>query len=495
MTDSSPTLEVPKSVEAEPRSGNRPQGSWLVRFLAASLIIGVTALMFGPFESEVVGGCAIVLMLVLMFLKVPIAVAMVTASVIGLYAVRGPMPVESLLSSLPYQEVSSWELSAIPMYVLMGLLLWKSRLTEKLYDAGRQWLSWLPGGLAFSTNAAGTGLAAISGSTIGSTYALARVGIPEMLKSGYNKRYTLGAVAVASLPGQLIPPSLYLIIFAGIAQVPVGPQLIAGVLPGLVVAACFGTTIVALAVARPALAGGHDRPPLLPWSGRIITLLKVWPVPVLIGLVLGGMFSGVVTATEAGAAGALGALLLTLWYRRKDHPARAISSAATETVATAGVIFLLTVGVYAFSRLLAISGIGPAFTNWVTELGFDRVQFLLVLMVAYLVMGMFMDPLSMMLLTVPLILPTLPALDISALWFGVFVVFMAELSVLTPPVGMLSFVLHKLVQDPEVNQGQSISLGDVFRGVAWFMPVAIVVCLILLFFPEIATYLPDRMGT
>lgn len=496
MTDlatAPPTLTTPPATASAPPSGDGRSG-WLPRLVAVGLLVTLTGLMFGPFVREAVGGFAIAMMLVLIFLKVPVGIALTAPGLLGLVALRGSDAAISLLGTLPYNEVGTWQLSVIPMFVLMGLLLWKSGITEKMYDAARHWLGWLPGGLAIGTNTAGAGLAAVSGSTVGTTYALARIGIPEMLKSGYDKRLAIGAVVVAGLPGQLIPPSIFLVVYAGIAQVPVGPQLIAGVGPGLLVATCFGLMILALSVVRPSLAGhGHQARETVPWGVKLRSAASIWPVPALIAVVIGGMFSGVVTATEAGAAGAFGACLLTLWYRRKDKPLGAVTGAATETVATVGSIFLLLVGAYALSRLLAISGIGSGFSTWVSDLGLGRVSFLLLLVVAYLVLGMFMDPLSTMLLTVPLLIPTLTAMDISLLWFGVFVVFMAELAIVTPPVGLLSFIIHKIAQDPEVNQGQRISLGDVFASIVWFLPVTLVICVLLILFPEVATFLPDRM--
>jgi tripartite ATP-independent transporter DctM subunit len=477
-----------------PGHPDRMRSAWPGRLIPATLVIGLTALMFAPLVREAIGGIAVALMLVLIFLRVQVGIALTVPGLLGLYVLSGLPPLETILSTLPYHEIGRWQLSVLPMFVLMGLLLWKSGMTERIYVVAREWLGWLPGGLAIGTNTAGAGLAAISGSTVGTTYALARIGVPEMLKAGYDRRLAVGAVIVAGLPGQLIPPSIFLVVYAGIAQVPVGPQLIAGIGPGLLVATCFGAMILLIAVARPQLAGGNqDTPDAPPMTERVRNLVSIWPLPALIAVVLGGMFTGVVTATEAGAAGALGACLIALWYQRRAKPWNAIASAANGTVATCGAIFLLLVGAFTLSRLLAVSGIGTGFADWVAGLGLARVQFLLLLVVAYLILGMFMDPLSIMLLTVPLLIPTLNSMDISLLWFGVFVVFMAELGILTPPVGLLSFIIHKITQEPEVNHGQEISLGDVFVAVAWFMPVTLVVCLLLIFFPEVATFLPDRM--
>ncbi|MDV6013502.1 TRAP transporter large permease [Haloechinothrix sp. LS1_15] len=468
---------------------------WTTRIAVPVLVAGCVGIMFLDAPSEVVGVGGIGLLIVLMFIKVPVAAALSVSGLLGLYALRGERAVANVMASIPYDAVASWTLSVLPMFVLMGLLLWRSGISNKIYVAARHWLGWLPGGLAIGTNAAGAGMAAVSGSTLGTTYALARIGIPEMLNAGYHRRLAVGSIVVAGLGGQLIPPSIMLVIYAGIAEVPVGPQLIAGIGPGLLLAACFGITILALCLARPAISGrGSGAAAIVSsWTERLLSAARIWPVPVLITVVLGSMFAGVLTATEAGAAGAFGAVLLALWYKRADKPIGAVRAAATDTVRVIGAILFIIVGAYIFARLLAVSGVAAGFSDWVADVGLGRVEFLLLMMVAYLVMGMFMDPLSMMLLTVPLLIPTLETLDISLLWFGVFAVLMAELAVITPPVGILAFIIHSITADPEVNLGQRITLGDVFRAIGWFLPVAIAFILILIAYPDIATTLPDLM--
>ncbi|MBA0126574.1 TRAP transporter large permease subunit [Haloechinothrix sp. YIM 98757] len=475
--------------------GAHRKGAWWPRVAAPAVAAICVLLMFGPFTRETVGAAAILATVLLIFLKVPVGIALAAPAVAALYALRGPRTLETMLATVPFDAVSQWTLGVIPMFVFMGLLLARSGVTDTLYTAARHWLGWLPGGLAIGTTAAGTGLAAVSGSTVATTYTLARIGIPEMLRAGYDRRVAVGSVIVAGLPGQLIPPSIFLVIYAGIAQVPVGPQLIAGIGPGLLVAFGYATMILALCRLRPSLAGRGTGTRLdgSTWHTRLRSAARCWPVPVLITAVVGSMFTGVLTATEAGAAGALGALLLTLWYKRTDRPLSAVAGAATDTVATVGSVFLLLIGAMILSRLLAVSGIGTGFAQWVTELGLGRVSFLLLLVAAYLVFGTFMDPLSIMLLTVPLLVPTLDTMDISLLWFGVFVVFLAELAIVTPPVGILSFIVHRIVADPEVNGGQTITLGDIFRAVAWFLPVTLVICVLLIVWPGIATFLPELM--
>ncbi|GAA4057624.1 TRAP transporter large permease [Actinomadura miaoliensis] len=494
------TADAPAGAEdpgGRARGGTSDVRSWIVLGLIVATVAGTTCALFLPLVPEAIGALACALMLVLIFLRMPVAIAMTIPALLGVYALRGRPLVESTLTTLPYQQVANWTLSVVPMFILMGLLLWRAGLTESLYSVGRMWLGWLPGGLAVGTNLAGAGLASVSGSSVGTTYALARIGIPEMLKAGYDKRLALGSVVVAGLPGQLIPPSIMLVIYAGIAEVPIGPQLLAGIGPGLLVAALFTVMIVlfarrwAVAEAASGAASEPEAGPAVTWRDRFAGLVRIWPVPLLIVLIVAGMFSGVFTATEAGAVAALVSLLVTLVWRRGSGAWRAVAEAATATVASVGAIFFMLIGVEALSRMLTLTGISNGFAELVEGLNLDRVGFLLLMTVIYIVLGTFMEPLPMMVLTIPILMPTLKALDISLLWYGVFAVFMGELAVVTPPVGILAFIIYSITKDPQVNQGRNISMNDVFRAVWWFMPMAIIVTLVLIFFPQIATFIPD----
>lgn len=471
-------------------------GPWITFSFAMGILAALTVLMFLPLVPEAIGVIACLQMLVLIFLRLPVALAMMIPSLLGMFAMRGWLLVESSLATMPYAETATWSLSVIPMFILMGLLLWKAGLTEALYVAAQRWLGWLPGGLAVGTNLAGSGLAAVSGSSVGTTYALARIGIPEMLKAGYDKRMAIGAVIVAGLPGQLIPPSIMLVIYAGIAEVPVGPQLMAGIGPGVLVAILFTIMIVSFAMLWPAWAGrGGEVGPTFTWAERWRSVVPIWPVPLIIGIIIWGTFSGVFTASEAGAAAALVSLLVTLVWRRNAGPWRAVADAAVATISSVGAIFFMLVGVEMLSRMMVLTGITTGFSEMVEAMDLGRTSFLLMMLLVYLVLGTFLEPLPMLVLTVPILIPTLQALDISLLWFGVFAVFMGELAVVSPPVGILAFIIYSIVKDPEVNRGQKVSMGDVFMAATWFLPMAILVSLLLIFFPEIATYLPDSMGT
>jgi len=479
------------------KESRRP--TWAVALLIGLAVVMTVLIFVFAKEKEVAGGLTVGLMLVLMFMKVPVFLALAVPGVVGMFAIIGSRAAINLLGDVPYSAVASWPLSVLPMFILMGMLLGSSGITTRIYDAARLWFSWLPGGLAVGTNVAGGALAAVSGSTIGITYALGRVGIPEMLKRQYHPRLAIGSTIAAGLPGQLIPPSTFLIIVAGITGAAVGPQLFAGALPGVLMVLMACATIVVISIAIPSFAGRTaEQKAKLPaetitWRARFASLAGVWPVAVLFVAIFGAMFAGILTATEAGALGAFVAVLLTLYFRRKDQPFRALVDGAAQTVVSVGAIFLVLIGAHVLTKLVAVTGIGTFFSDLVIGLGLDRVGFLLVVTVLYLILGMFMDPLAILLFTIPILQPVFGILDIDILWFGVFAVVMGELAILTPPVGILTFIMHTMVQDKSVNLGQKISLKDVFIAVAMFIPGILLMVVLMILFPDFVTWLPSMM--
>lgn len=497
MTD----VKAPVRVAAE----NKAVGSrvWLIRILIVGAIVGLIAAIFNLETKEGVGVAIILLMLVLIFCKIPVGVALSVPGMIGLYSLYGTPALENILRKVPFTTVASWEYSVIPMFIFMGLLLWHSGITGAVYDVAKRGLGWMPGGLGIGTNLAGAGLAATSGSTIGILYAIGRIAMPEMLRAGYDKRLASGTILMAGLIGQVIPPSIFLVIYAGIAQVPVGPQLIAGIGPGLLMAIVFALTILIIALVRPSWTGGakrQDRGAVVAQSEPAAAAApssswkEVIPLVLLIVVVVGGIYQGLFTATEAGAAGALGALIIViLRHRNPKKITREVKDSAIETIAATGGIFFLLIGSLILARVLAVSGLGVAFSDWVTAADLSRWGFLVIIIIVYLILGMFMDSLSILILTVPLLMPLVLGYGISPLWFGVFVVILAEMAMVTPPVGVLAFIFHDLTKSKEVNTGVDIKLGDVFTGIGLFMPAVLVVCGVLIAFPEVSTFLTDRM--
>ncbi|WP_177242669.1 TRAP transporter large permease subunit [Amycolatopsis marina] len=471
-------------------------GEWMLRLLNYGLPCLVTVLMFQDQRRETIGALGLGLMLWLLVMKIPVAIAMIASGGVGIWALTGLDVLGSTFRTVPFSSVASWPLSVVPMFVFMGLLLWRSGATERLYDASRHWLGWLPGGLAVGTNFAGAGLASISGSTLGVTYALGRIGIPEMLRHSYDPRLATATILMAGTGGQLIPPSILLVIYAGIASVPVGVQLLAGLLPGIILTLVYGILLVTIGVAAPRLVGRFpetDRGAIRSsWLQRWASLGRVWPLFVLAIGMLGGLYLGFFTATEAGAFGAAGALLVATL--RRTGIRSAVGKALGDTVKTCGAIFALIIGATVLSRFLTLSGVASWMVRTVSDLDLSRYQFLFALLAMYLILGMFLDSLTMILVTVPILLPILQSLDVSLIWFGVFVVLLGELAVVTPPVGMLTFVVHKITQAKDIGINREIKLGEIYAGTLWFIPISIAVLVLLIFVPEIAEIIPRMSG-
>lgn len=470
-------------------------GGWLLITLWALTAISMIA-MVAIDDRLTIGVLGFAVMMLLILLRVPIAITLLVPALLGVYSIGGLRMLESLAGRTPYTSIASWSLSALPMFVLMGVVVASGGIGQNLFTAAKHWLRWLPGGLAVGTNLAGAGLAAVTGTTLGTSYILARVGVPEMLRAGYHKRVAIMAVMTAGLPGQLIPPSILLVIYAGLVQAPVGPQLIAGVLPGILVAVVFAIMMFLLALVMGRRAGGEtSRADAVPFSTMVRSALAAWPVPVLVVVIIGGMFSGVFTATEAGAGAALVAVLLSLGTAARSKGWKQLGEGLVETVQSVGMMFLLLIGAQFLTEMFSLTGVSTNFHEWVVEAGFTRVTFLLAMLAFYVLLGLAMDTLAMMLLTIPVLVPTLNALDIPLIFFGVFVVLLAEISSLSPPVGFLLFVLHDLFQDPKVNLGHRITLHDVFMAVWYLLPGAVLVLLLMIWFPDIVMYLPNATAT
>jgi C4-dicarboxylate transporter DctM subunit len=320
-----------------------------------------------------------------------------------------------------------------------------------------------------------------------------------MLKSGYKPELAVGSVAAAGTLGQIIPPSLLLVIYAGAASVPVGPQLLAGVVPGLILASAFAATIVLHAMLRPSLAPRVDMSGVS-WRMRLESLVSVLPIAIVVMIVIGGLFAGIFTATESGVFGMLAALLMGIHHMmRAGKSWREVGGMAREslvgTLTGTASVFLLIVGVHVLTRAMALSQVPNELAQVIVDMGLGRVELLLILIVVYFILGMFLDTLAMMLLTIPVLLAPLVAVGVDPLWFGVFLVVMAEVGLLTPPLGILSFIVHRIASDPAANLGRPISLNAVFIGVAPFAATAILVIILLIAFPDIVTWLPGASAT
>ncbi|SHK19536.1 TRAP transporter, DctM subunit [Pseudonocardia thermophila] len=479
----------------EPGAGRRQVPTALFGGLLAAAILAAALILAGGLPRVAIGVAGVALLLCLLALGLPIGFAMVLTGAIGLAGLSGHRVAETSVGNVVYDAVASWSLSVIPLFVLMGVAVWRGGLTAKAYAAARAWLGRLPGGLAVATNYAGAAMATSSGSTMGVTFALGRMALPEMFRSGYHPRLATGSVAMAGTLGQVIPPSILLVVYAGVASVPVGPQLLAAIVPGALLAVGFSVAIVGWAVLRPQVAPRAAGAAGVTWRERWRTLAGAGPLLLVAALVLGGMLGGIFTATEAAACGAVIALVVGWLGLGREHRSvrgavRFVRSTVADSVAAVSGLFILIAGSLLMGRFLTLSGAAHAFTSWLLGLQLDRIGLLLTLVVMYVVLGMFLESLPMILLTVPLLQPALEALGVDMVWFGVFLIIMCEIGMVFPPIGIITFVVHRMVQDPELNLGRRVGLGDVFRGVLPFVAAALVVTLVLILWPEIVLWLP-----
>lgn len=492
------TVSGNSALEAEVSSGGKFSTAGVYVSIALSVVLA--ALMLADLSRGAIGVLVIGLTISLLLGGVPIGIGLSASSILGLYAISGTGATGSAVQELLYGTTASWSLSVIPLFIFMGIALWKSGVTTKAFEAARQWLGILPGGLAIATNFSGAGLAAASGSSLGISHALGRIAIPEMLKAGYKPSLATGVVAVAGTLGQLIPPSILLVVYASVAQTSIGPQLIASIVPAAILATLYAIMIYVRALLSPQLAPKADTRDVT-LKTRINSLWGVVPLAIVVLVVVGGMAFGLFTPTEAGAFGAVTALAVGIVYtlmekstRSVTHLGRFIGQSLLDTTKSATSIFLMLIGVYLLTRVLTLSRITNDFTAFILGIDIPTWAFLVILVFVFLILGMFLEPVAMILLTVPILYEPLMTMGVDMIWFGIFIVFISEIGQVSPPIGLLSFVVHTLSKDPEVNMGHKISLVDVFKGVLWFVAVAVLFSFVLIWIPELATWLPSVTG-
>lgn len=424
----------------------------------------------------------IALLFILLAVRVPIAIALSTVSIGGIIATRGVRPAFGTLGSLPFDFAASWSLSAIPMFLLMGSFAYHTGLTRSLYQAARLWLNPLPGGLAVASNFASAGFAAASGSSLATAAAMGRLAIPEMLHFGYDKGLATGTIAAAGTLGAFIPPSIAFVLYGWYTQQPIGTLLVAGIVPGLLTATCYTVMIVIRCIRDPGLAPKITIEATL--AEKFAALRDIWPMPLLVLCVIGGIFSGITTATEAGAFGATFALVIALAMGRVTK--KALYDSFMEALRTTASLFFIAIGAILFTRFLAISGVPRMMGDIVEAWQLGTLGVVLVMIGVYIVLGMFLDPLGIILLTMPVFLPMFKELDINLIWIGVLVVKMIEVGLLTPPVGMNAFIVKNIV-------GDQVELNEIFRGLSWFLACEVIIVALLITFPELSLWLPGLM--
>ena len=432
--------------------------------------------------SLTIGLSGLAILFVLLALQVPIAIAMMAIAFGGVWIMLGIGPAIGVLANTPYEFVASWTLSAVPMFLLMGFVAFHGGLTAGLFDAAKVGLRKVPGGLGIAAIVACSGFASVCGSSLATAASLGRIAIPEMVRAGYKPSFATGALAAGGTIGALIPPSILMIIYGVFAETSVTQVFMGGIAVGLLTAASY--VIVILLVAR----FRKDIIPEVPvgvaeLDGRKV-MLAVWPILALILLVFGGLFSGLFTATEAGAVGAAGAIGLVAITGRLNWTV--LRQSVLETLGTCASIFIIGVGAVMFTRFLGLSGVAGLISDSVQGFQLGYFELMFVIVVIYLILGMFMEPFGAMLVTLPVLMPVLDAQNIDSVWFGVFVVKLLEIGMITPPLGMNVFVVRNVA-------GEYASLTDVFKGITLFLVADLVLIAALVTFPDIILFLPEML--
>jgi len=421
--------------------------------------------------------------LILLALRVPIGVALASVSIVGIWYLRGLNVALGMLRSAPYDFMASWELSAIPMFVLMGAIAHRSGISSSLFTAARLWFARLPGGLAVATNFACAGFAAASGSSVASAAAMGSIAIPEMLKAGYDKSLATGTVAAAGTLAALIPPSIAFVLYGIFTQTSVTKLLIAGVLPGILTAVVYAAMLIARCIITPEIAPKIDVD--VTSAERWRSLRDIWPILCLILGIIGGLLGGLVTPTEAGSLGAFLAYVIA-FAQGKLTKEVFIESLRDGLTSTSRLLFV-AVGAILLTKYMALSGMPFYLADLIGSWAVNPILLVIGASIVYLILGMFLDPLGILLITVPVFVPMFEKLGLDLIWFGVIVVKYLEIGLLTPPVGFNVYVIKTVV-------GDEIPLETIFKGVGWFLGCEVVIMTLLIAFPEISLYLPNMMN-
>ncbi|MBT5264982.1 MAG: TRAP transporter large permease [Rhodospirillaceae bacterium] len=429
-------------------------------------------------DPVTLGILALGVLTLMLFSGMRIAFATALCGFAGLWILRGYSPAASLASGVPHGHLASYSLLVLPLFIMMGYFAFYAGITRDLYWTARQWLGHLPGGLAIATIFGSAGFAAACGASTASAAVMGRIALPELKKFGYDDKVSTGCVAAGGTMATMIPPSVLMVIYGFIAEQSIGALLLAGILPGLLEAFSYSLMLVIRFKINPKLG-----PPIrgITWSDRFQSLKGVWGMVVLVILVMGSIYTGIATPTESAALGAIGALALAL----PRLNLKSFRDAMFETARTTAMIFAIVAGILIFVHFLGFTGMPAVIATNIVETDMHPTLVLIGILALYLFLGMFLDGIGMLLLTVPIVLPTIESLGINPIVFGVLVVRMVEIGLITPPVGLNVYILKGVAPN--------VKMGDMFRGCGWFVLVDLINVGILIAFPQIILLIPSTM--
>ncbi len=423
-------------------------------------------------------GCSAVLALMLM--RVPIAVCLGSVAFVGFWYLVGFEPALGIMIDSPIRTVTNFGFSVIPMFILMGTLVSVTGMSRELFRAAKAWFGHLPGGMAMSTVLACGGFAAINGSSIATAATMTQVALPEMKRAGYHSGFSAGVIASGGTLGIMIPPSVMFILYAIITETDIASLFVAGIFPGLLSITLY---CIAIQIVYHTKKGWMPRSERSSWQERIESLRDIWAVLLLFALVLGGIYGGFVTVTEAAGLGVLGALIIGFARRRLNF--RLVVDALVDSLRTSAAIFFILIAAFLFQYFLAVTQTSQLLAEGLSALPLTPVGIVVVILIFYILAGMFVDGLAVVLLTIPIFYPVIIDLGFDPIWFGVIVVTTVEIGLISPPIGMICFVMNKMA--PEIG------LVNIYKGTLPFITADVVRLTLLVAFPSIALFLVHTM--
>lgn len=428
-----------------------------------------------PFLIFIIG---IVVFLILVFVGMPIAYAFAAVGFVGVVLIMGVRPGLAMLGASPWQWAAKSDLIVMPLFILMGQFAFYSGISRDLFAAANKWFGRLPGGLAIATDLACTAFAACTGSSVASGATMGVIAYPEMKRFNYDDRLATGIICAGGSLGVLIPPSIIFVIYGFLTNQPIGVLFIAGILPGLLLSVAFLVLVLVICLRNPKLGPPGESSS---WKEKVKSLRGVWGMLLLFLLVIGGLYFGVFAPSEAGAVGAFGAFVICLFKRTKVSM---LMKALKESLQITCFTMTILIGALIFSVFVTVSGFPTVFSDWISSLSLPPLAILILILLIYVVLGTAMDELAMVLLTIPTIFPIIKSLGFDPIWFGVVIVLIFEMAIMTPPVGMVVYVVSGVT---------NVRAEEIFRGCWPFFFAMVVTLAILIAFPGIALFLPRTM--
>ena len=430
-------------------------------------------------SPETTGLVGLILLVVLLFARMWIGAAMAMVGFLGYAYIMGLKPAFAVVSQIPFSTIAWYPMSTVPLFIFMGVILFNSGVGASLYDTAYKLIGQLRGGLAMSTVLACALFAAITGVSAPAIVTMGKVAVPEMRKRNYDDKLATGSIACAGTLAFLIPPSMAFIVYGILTETSIGLLFIAGLIPGIMLSVLFVITITLITTFRP---GAGPAGPKFSFKDKIISLKGTWHTLLLFLIVLGGIYGGFFTPTEAGAIGAFGAIVITALSGRLT--VKSLLDSLLEAGQTTAFVFLLIIGAYILMKFLAVSKLPFMLSETIAGLSLPRMAIFAGIMLLYIILGMFLDIFSAVIITIPVIFPLIRALGFDPIWFGCVLVIVIQMGLVTPPVGLDVFILSGAIDVP---------LFTIFRGVLPFLVAMIIGIILLAIFPQIALFLPSTM--